>query len=327
MMTLLALPVMVDRGYDKPLATGTIAASGTLGILIPPSIMLVVMADLLSISAGTLFLAAVVPGLLLSALYLLYLGTRTALNPALAPPMAVHEAPEGVVAMVRMLLGGILPPLALIAVVLGSIFGGVATPTEASGIGAVGATVLAALKGKLSLATLRDVAERSALTGAMLFGLFVGATAFSYVFTLLGGHELIVAGVDAVGAGAWGVLIALMVTVFLLGFFFDWIEITLIVLPVFAPLIQQLDFAGHVPYPQLTVAWFAILVAVNLQTSFLTPPFGFALFYMKGVAPAGVRIQHIYRGIVPFVLLQLLGLAAVIAWPQIALWLPAKYGG
>ena len=327
MMTLLALPVMVDRGYDKPLATGTIAASGTLGILIPPSIMLVVMADLLSISAGTLFLAAVVPGLLLSALYLLYLGTRTALNPALAPPMAVHEAPEGVVAMVRMLLGGVLPPLALIAVVLGSIFGGVATPTEASGIGAVGATVLAALKGKLSLATLRDVAERSALTGAMLFGLFVGATAFSYVFTLLGGHELIVAGVDAVGAGAWGVLIALMITVFLLGFFFDWIEITLIVLPVFAPLIQQLDFAGHVPYPQLTVAWFAILVAVNLQTSFLTPPFGFALFYMKGVAPAGVRIQHIYRGIVPFVLLQILGLAAVMAWPQIALWLPAKYGG
>ena len=327
MMTLLALPVMVDRGYDKPLATGTIAASGTLGILIPPSIMLVVMADLLSISAGTLFLAAVVPGLLLSALYLLYLGTRTALNPALAPPMAVHEAPEGVVAMVRMLLGGVLPPLALIAVVLGSIFGGVATPTEASGIGAVGATVLAALKGKLSLATLRDVAERSALTGAMLFGLFVGATAFSYVFTLLGGHELIVAGVDAVGAGAWGVLIVLMITVFLLGFFFDWIEITLIVLPVFAPLIQQLDFAGHVPYPQLTVAWFAILVAVNLQTSFLTPPFGFALFYMKGVAPAGVRIQHIYRGIVPFVLLQILGLAAVMAWPQIALWLPAKYGG
>ena len=327
MMTLLALPVMVDRGYDKPLATGTIAASGTLGILIPPSIMLVVMADLLSISAGTLFLAAVVPGLLLSALYLLYLGTRTALNPALAPPMAVHEAPEGGVAMVRMLLGGVLPPLALIAVVLGSIFGGVATPTEASGIGAVGATVLAALKGKLSLATLRDVAERSALTGAMLFGLFVGATAFSYVFTLLGGHELIVAGVDAVGAGAWGVLIALMITVFLLGFFFDWIEITLIVLPVFAPLIQQLDFAGHVPYPQLTVAWFAILVAVNLQTSFLTPPFGFALFYMKGVAPAGVRIQHIYRGIVPFVLLQILGLAAVMAWPQIALWLPAKYGG
>ena len=327
MMTLLALPVMVDRGYDKPLATGTIAASGTLGILIPPSIMLVVMADLLSTSAGTLFLAAVVPGLLLSALYLLYLGTRTALNPALAPPMAVHEAPEGVVAMVRMLLGSVLPPLALIAVVLGSIFGGVATPTEASGIGAVGATVLAALKGKLSLATLRDVAERSALTGAMLFGLFVGATAFSYVFTLLGGHELIVAGVDAVGAGAWGVLIALMITVFLLGFFFDWIEITLIVLPVFAPLIQQLDFAGHVPYPQLTVAWFAILVAVNLQTSFLTPPFGFALFYMKGVAPAGVRIQHIYRGIVPFVLLQILGLAAVMAWPQIALWLPAKYAG
>ena len=327
MMTLLALPVMVDRGYDKPLATGTIAASGTLGILIPPSIMLVVMAELLSTSAGTLFLAAVVPGLLLSGLYLLYLGTRTALNPALAPPMAAREAPEGAMAMMRMLLGSVLPPLALIAAVLGSIFGGVATPTEASGIGAVGATLLAALKGKLSVATLRDVAERSALTGAMLFGLFVGATAFSYVFTLLGGHELIVAGVDAVGAGAWGVLIALMIAVFLLGFFFDWIEITLIVLPVFAPLIQQLDFAGHVPYPQLTVAWFAILVAVNLQTSFLTPPFGFALFYMKGVAPAGVRIQHIYRGIVPFVLLQILGLAAVMAWPEIALWLPAQYGG
>ena len=325
MITLLALPVMLERDYDSRLATGTIAASGTLGILIPPSIMLVVMGELLATSVGTLFLAALMPGLFLAALYLLYIMTRAAVTPELAPAMAREDAPESIGELLVLMIKSFLPPLALILLVLGSIFAGVATPTEASGIGAAGATLLALLNGKLTFATLRDVVERSALTGAMLFGIFVGATAFSFVFALLGGHDLIVHGVDAIGAGAWPVLILLMAVIFLLGFFFDWIEITLIVLPVFAPIIRLLDFGGHIPDAELVIPWFAVLVAVNLQTSFLTPPFGFALFYMKGVAPASVKIQQIYKGIIPFVLLQLAGLAAIMAWPEIALWLPAKF--
>lgn len=324
MMTLLALPVMVERGYDKRLASGTIAASGTLGILIPPSIMLVVMADLLSTSVGALFLAALVPGLLLSGLYLLYIGMIAALQPHKAPPMPKTEGPSGRLQLLKMVASGFLPPVLLMILVLGSIFGGYATPTEASGIGAAGALLLAGLSGRLDRRTLGLIIDRTGLTSAMLFGIFVGATAFSYVFALLGGHDLIIGFVASIGAGPWGVLFVLMALVFLLGFFFDWIEITLIILPVFAPVIRALDFAGHVPWPELTIPWFAILVAVNLQTSFLTPPFGFALFYMKGVAPKSVGILDIYRGVVPFILLQILGLALIAFWPEIALWLPAR---
>jgi tripartite ATP-independent transporter DctM subunit len=324
MMTLLALPVMVARGYDKPLATGTIAASGTLGILIPPSIMLVVMADLLGTSVRGLFIAALLPGLLLSALYLGYIATITMWQPALAPPMDKSEGPADWTSFAGMVLKSFVPPVMLILLVLGSVFGGYATPTEASGVGAAGALLLAALNRKLGLGTLMDTLDRSALTTSMLFGIFVGATAFSFVFALLGGHDLIVHGIDALGFGPWGVLLVLMLVVFTLGFFLDWIEITLIVLPIFAPVIAALDFGGHVPWPELTVTWFAVLMAINLQTSFLTPPFGFALFYMKGVAPAGVRLQDIYKGVVPFVALQLLGLLLVLIWPAIALWLPSR---
>ena len=225
------------------------------------------------------------------------------------------------------MLIAVLPPVLLILAVLGSIFAGITTPTEASGVGAIGASILAVAYRKLTLRKLVNVCIATFNTTAYIFAIFIGATVFSYVLRELGGDELIESMILSTGLGPEGTVLFILLIVFLLGFVLDWIEITLIVLPVFAPLIQQLDFAGHVPYPQLTVAWFAILVAVNLQTSFLTPPFGFALFYMKGVAPAGVRIQHIYRGIVPFVLLQILGLAAVMAWPQIALWLPATYGG
>jgi len=320
MMTLLALPVMLERGYDPALATGTIAASGTLGILLPPSIMLVVMADLLATSAGSLFMAAVGPSLFLAALYLGYIFIRTKRNPALAPAMGADEA-RGQLSP-GLIIKSFAPPILLIVAVLGSIFGGFATPTEASGVGAMGALLLAAAKGKLSFRSLQDVLERSALTTAMLFGLFVGATAFSYVFALLGGHDAIIHIMDVTGTGAWAVLVLLMIVVFILGFFFDWIEITLIILPVFAPIITKLDFGTHLPDPSMTVAWFAVLMAVNLQTSFLTPPFGFALFYMKGAAPKGVRLADIYRGIIPFVLLQLTGLIVLLLWPDLALWLP-----
>lgn len=322
MMTLMALPVMLERGYDRPLATGTIAASGTLGILLPPSIMLVVMADLLSTSAGGLFLAAVVPSLMLASLYMLYILARTSLNPSLAPALSTDTEDEPL--SLARIARSFVPPLLLIIAVLGSIFGGLATPTEASGVGAFGALLLARLRGELRYTVLRDVVEQSTLTTTMLFGLFVGATAFSYVFALLGGHDQILHIIEASGTGAWTVLLILMIAVFLLGFFFDWIEITLIILPVFAPIIAQLDFGDHLPDPGLTTMWFAILMAVNLQTSFLTPPFGFALFYMKGAAGDMVALKDIYKGIIPFVILQLVGLLAVLFWPEIALWLPAS---
>ena len=326
MLTLMALPIMSQRGYDLPLATGTIASAGTLGILIPPSIMLVVMGNLLSVPIGTLFFAALMPGLLLAVLYFAYIIIRTSIQPHLAPPLPVEEYEKYRGGIAVLVIRSVLPPLFLITLVLGSIFAGFATPTEASGVGAGGALLLAWVRRKLSRRILSEVVEQSALTGAMLFGIFVGATAFSYVFALLGGHDLIVQGIEAVNVGPWSVLLALMFVVFLLGFFFDWIQISLIVLPVFAPLVKALDFGSHMPYEGMTVIWFAILVAVNLQTSFLTPPFGFALFYMKGVAPKAVKMQHIYKGVLPFVLLQILGLAALLMWPQIALWLPHRYG-
>lgn len=323
MMTLMALPIMLQQGYDTRLSTGTIAASGTLGILIPPSIMLVIMADLLGRSVGTLFVAAVFPGLLLAGAYALYILGLCQLKPALAPKLSDDIGPQNLREFIVLILRGLVPPVFLILLVLGSIVLGWATPTEAAGVGAGGAILLALMKRSLNFKVLNEVVERSALTGAMLFFLFIGATAFSYVFRSLGGDDLIIGFVEGMGLGPWGILFILMVIVFLLGFFFDWIEITLIVLPVFAPIIELLDFGEHIAQKDI-VYWFAILIAVNLQTSFLTPPFGFALFYMKGVAPKEVKIQQIYRGIVPFVILQLIGLGLVMAFPEIAMWLPNK---
>lgn len=321
MMTLLALPVMLERDYNPSLATGTIAASGTLGILIPPSIMLVIMADLLSISVGTLFVAAVFPGLVLAGLYIAYLFIRTRLNPVLAPPLPAEMGPDSRRELMGMVLRSFLPPIFLIALVLGSIFAGVATPTEAAGVGALGSIILAGFNRRLSMEVLRDVARRTGLTCAMIFGIFIGATAFSYVFRSLGGDDLVHAFVEHIGLGSWGILFLMMGMVFLLGFFFDWVEITLIILPLFAPILGTLDFGDHVA-PELVIPWAAVLIAVNLQTSFLTPPFGFALFYLKGVAPPSIKIQMVYRGIIPFVLLQLIGLLVVIQFPGVALWLP-----
>jgi len=322
-MTLLALPPMLQRNYDPALATGTIASSGTLGILIPPSIMLVIMGNLLSISVGTLFMAAIIPGLMLAGLYMVYILTTATMNRDRAPAMPDEEGPEGFGELIMLMLKSFLPPLALIVMVLGSIFAGFATPTEASGVGAMGAVLLALFNGRLTLPVVKDVMERSALTGAMLFGIFVTATAFSFVFAFLGGHDLISQFVTGIGMGSWGILLILMLIVFMLGFFLDWIQITLIVLPIFAPIVGMLDFGEHVPAASL-LPWFAILVAVNLQTSFLTPPFGFALFYLKGVAPKSIKIQAIYKGVIPFVLIQLVGLGLIAVFPEIAMWLPDR---
>ncbi|MBV2360640.1 TRAP transporter large permease subunit [Thalassococcus sp. CAU 1522] len=355
MMSLLALPVMIERNYSHELATGTIAASGTLGILIPPSIMLVIMADLLSRSVGNLFVAAVFPGLMLAGLYIAYIVIRCSINPRLAPKLDADIGPTGGVEVFFMVLRSFLPPVILIGLVLGSILGGLATPTEAAGVGAMGAILLGLFNLVLLpslgvkpfiletpggqdfddhpvgggffaemrhyLKVVGEVMKSTAMTNGMIFGIFIGATLFSYIFRALGGDDLVIDLVEAMGFGPWGLLFFILALVFLLGFFFDWIEITLIVLPVFAPIIAQLDFGDHVAKFEVTY-WFAILLAVNLQTSFLTPPFGFALFYMKAVAPKEVKIQEIYRGIIPFVLLQLIGLAMVITFPDIALWLP-----
>ena len=395
MITLLALPTMLARGYSPALATGTIAASSTLGILIPPSIMLVLMANLMAISVGNLFIGAILPGLLLSGLYFLWIMTVATVKPSMAPSMELDELDLNptnssntflflgisVVALVtaylgvslglgddinwpllaflsifgaamwigkregNTLLGGILkgfvPPIFLIVMVLGSIFAGWATPTEAAGVGAFGALVLAWVNRTLSWDVLRQVIHRTSLTVAMIFFIFVGATAFSTVFRNVYGEDLIIEFIEHLQLSPWALLFMLMFTIFIMGFFFDFLEITLIILPVFTPIIQTLApaFASHLGMEDPTNAaqllkvqaqvtyWFAILVAVNLQTSFLTPPFGFALFYMKGVAPSTVKMQEIYRGIIPFVLLQVIGLALVIEFPALALWLPEQVFG
>ncbi len=329
MLTMIALPSMLERGYNKELAVGTIASAGTLGILIPPSIMLVIMGDLLSVSVGALFAAAVIPGLILAFLYLLYIGGISFLQPHKAPPLPDAVGPKTSAEFWRLIGKSFFPPVFLITLVLGSIFGGWATPTEAAGVGSLGALLLAWFNGTLDRRALRDVIERTGLTNAMVFFIVFGATLFSFVFRSLGGDDLIVELLATMGiTTGWEVLSFMLILTFVLGFFFDWIEITLIVLPVFAPVLHGVDFGPHIGEggPILFMTWFVIMMSVNLQTSFLTPPFGFTLFYMKGTVPPSINMGHIYRGIVPFVVLQLIGLLLILAFPQIALWLPRTVG-
>ena len=320
MMTALALPTMMKQGYSHALSCGTIAAAGTLGILIPPSIMLIVMADLMSVSVGNLFSAAIMPGLTLSALYLLFIFVAAKLKPSLAPPLPPEllNVPKG--QMAPLLWRAFFPPVFLIGTIKLSILLGWATPSEAGAVGAAGAIVLAGLWGRLNFKTMNAVCQSSARTISMVFFIIISATCFAFVYRQLGGDDIVEHLIKEAGLGSWGFVILVMAIVFFLGFFLDWIEITLIVLPVFAPLVKTLDFGAHVPQADI-VYWFVILLAVNLQTSFLTPPFGFALFYLKGIAPKEVKIQSIYLGIIPFVILQLIGLILVMLFPQLALWL------
>ncbi len=327
MLTLIALPTMLERGYSKELSVGTIASAGTLGILIPPSIMLVIMGDLMTISVGTLFTAAIVPGVLLALVYVIYIGILAAVRPDLAPPLEATAGPQSAGEFARLMLRSFLPPAFLIFVVLGSIFGGFATPTEAGGAGCAGALLLAAVNGRLNLRMLREVIDSAALTNALVFFIIFGATLFSFVFRALGGDDLVVEILAAAGiTTGWEILIFVMVLVFVMGFFFDWLEICLIVLPIFAPILKEIDFTPHIDANKHFLVWFVALIAVNLQTAFLTPPFGFALFYMKGAVPAGVTLSHIYRGIIPFVGLQVLALAICMIWPELILFLPRYVG-
>jgi tripartite ATP-independent transporter DctM subunit len=316
LLALLGLPPMLEARYAPSFAAGTVCAVGTLGILIPPSIMLVLMADRLAISVGDLFLGAVVPGLLLATLYIAFLVIWPALRPEIAP--APTDAEPVDLPLVFSVFRDIVPAAGLILAVLGSIFLGVATPTEASGVGAFGALLLAGTRGRLSRPVLGDVFRETSLTTGYLFGIFVGASAFALVLRGLGGDELIARALLGLPFGPSGVVISILVVTFLLGFFLDWIEITFIVLPLVAPVIVALGF---------DLIWFTVLFAVCLQTSFLTPPVGFALFYVKGVAPPEIDVRTLYVGILPFVGLQLLGLALIFMWPELATWLPTQAYG
>ncbi len=324
LLGVMSLPVMLKQNYDKPLALGTIAASGCLGILIPPSIMLVIMGDQLSIPILDLFMGAVFPGLILGILYIVYILVYCKIYPEKAPLAADHS--EVNLRDVVLALYDIIPPAGLILLVLGSIFMGIATVTEASGVGALGAVVIAVLYKRFNWNVLKDVVINTMNTAAYIFAIFVGATIFALVLRECGGDELIESALVGLGFGPHGLIIFVLVLVFFLGFFLDWIEISLIILPLLAPVIAGLDLQingfGVVDYPNLT--WFALLVAVTLQTSFLTPPVGFALFYLKGVCPPGVTLLDIYRGVIPFIILQLIALVLVFLFPEIVTWFPSK---
>ena len=315
LLALLGLPVMMKQGYDTAFAAGTVCAVGTLGILIPPSIMLVLMADRMSMSVGDLFLGAVFPGVLLGGLYILYILLYGWLRPEKAPA-AEHEPVDW--QAIWDLIRAILPPAFLILAVLGSIFFGLATPTEAAGVGAAGALLLATWKRTLGKGVHRQVIEETTRTTAFIFAVLLGATAFSLVLRGLGGDQLIERALLALPFDANGILICILIATFLLGFFLDWIELTLIILPLVSPVVINLGFDP---------VWFTVLFAVCLQTSFLTPPVGFAIFYLKGVAPPGVDVRTIYRGVVPFILLQVLGLAIIFYWQSLVTWLPAQAYG
>lgn len=312
LLTTISMPIMLENGYDKRLAAGVIASAGTLGILIPPSIMLIIMADQLALSVGELFMGAVVPGLMLGLAYLVYVVMAVSLKPELAPR---PENPDPLTAARLMkTVAAVLPPMGLILAVLGSIFLGIATPTEAAGIGALGASLLALANGRLSLSVLYEVARRTTLTTSFIFGIFIGATAFALIMRSLGGDEMIAGALHAIPFGNLGVVVTILVFAFIAGFFLDWLEITLIFLPHVGPVV-----VGDLGFDPI---WFVILFSVALQTSFITPPVGFSLFYLKGAAPDGITTPDIYRGIVPFVLIQLAIVILILLVPSIVTWLP-----
>ncbi|MFQ3195125.1 MAG: tripartite ATP-independent transporter DctM subunit [Colwellia sp.] len=312
LLSVIGIPMMMREGYSKELACGTVCSTGTLGILIPPSIMLVMMGDRIGISVGDLFLGALLPGLLLAGLYVAYILTQGFLRPHTAPVPA--DAEKVTLKIILNVFVAVLPTAALILSVLGSIFFGIATPTEASGVGALGATLLALSKGRLKVDVIRQVGRETTKTTGFIFALLLGATAFSLILRGLGGDEMIEEALLSLPFGPTGIVICILLVTFLLGFFLDWIELTLIILPLVAPVVAGLGF---------DLVWFTVLFAVCLQTSFLTPPVGFALFYLKGVAPKEINLGHIYRGVIPFIIIQLVGLSIVFYFESIVTWLPS----
>lgn len=314
-MGLISLPTMLRHGYDKSLATGVIAASGTLGQIIPPSIVLVVLGDQLGVPVGDLFIGSVIPGLLMAMVFALYVLVITQFSPSLAPPMPARDDGRSLGKELRQAAPLVLPPLTLIVLVLGSIFFGVATPTEAGAMGAVGAMVMAAWNGRLTLRTIRQVSEDTLSTTSMVMFILLGSTAFSLVFRGFDGDGLIADLLLRLPGQSVGFLIISMTTIFVLGFFIDFFEIAFIVVPLFAPVAKTL-------FGPEALVWYGVIIGANLQSSFLTPPFGFALFYLRSVAPPQVTTGHIYRGAIPFILLQMLVLVLIILFPQLVTALP-----
>ncbi len=308
-MGIIALPTMLKRHYLPQLACGTIAAAGTLGQIIPPSIILILLGDVMGVPVGRLFIGAVIPGALLVMLFLLYIGITAWLKPETAPALATTQDAS----LAKKVAFTLLPPLLLVLGVLGSIFFGVASPTESAAVGALGAMLLAAIHKKLTLENLQEAMRLTTRLTSMVFLILIGATAFGLVFRGMGGDGLVLDVMSNLPGGNWGFLAAAMLMIFLLGFFLDFLQICFIVVPILAPIASSLG---------IDLLWLAILIAINLQTSFLTPPFGFSLFYLKAVAPAQIGIQHIYQGVLPFVVLQLITIILLALFPQLILWLP-----
>ena len=332
-MGLISLPTMLNRGYHPAIATGTICSAGTLGQIIPPSIVLVMLADVLAnayqqaqlsmgifspktVSVGELFAGALVPGLLLVAAYLVFLILVAFFKPSLMPAADKDDSEQVGIGRLLLLASG---PLFLIAAVLGSIMAGLATPTEAAAVGAVGAMLLAAIRRRLNLETVRAVVHQTTLITAMVFMILIGASLFSLVFRGFGGDELITEFLSGLPGGEIGAMVVVMLLMFLLGFVLDFIEITFIVVPIVGPVLLAMGFDP---------VWLGVMMALNLQTSFLTPPFGFSLFYLRGVCPEEISTPTIYRGVIPFIAIQFLLLAVLAMWPGLVTWLPVKiFGG
>ncbi len=332
-MGLLSLPTMLKRGYNQALACGTICASGTLGQIIPPSIVLVLLGDVIgsaysqaqldqgvfnpkTVAVGDLFAGALLPGLGLAALYLLFLLLLAWLKPAWMPALPEGKAGDG--RLLRRVSKGLMPPLLLIVAVLGSILGGLATPTEAAAVGAVGALVLAVLRRQLNLTRLREVMQSTTRMSSMVFLILIGAALFSLVFRGFYGDEMVVEWLSDLPGGAFGEMAIVMAVMFALGFVLDFIEITFVVVPIVGPVLLGMG---------LDPVWLGVMIAMNLQTSFLTPPFGFSLFYLRGVAPPEISTGHIYLGVIPFIAIQLLMLGILAGWPALATWLPGQIYG
>jgi tripartite ATP-independent transporter DctM subunit len=303
MMSVIAMPLMINAGYSKSLASGTVAASGTLGQIIPPSIILIILGDVMSVSVGDLFLGAVLPGLTLVSLYVLYILIRAYFKPEIAPAIAVEDD----VSFIKT-LGAIVPPMLLMVAVLGSIFAGIASPTESAAFGVVGAILLSAYNGSLSRKMISYALMKTVTLSGMIFMILIGATAFSLVFNELGGTDVVLEFFSEDIGDVWVFIALSMLVIFILGFFIDFIEISFIIVPILVPVMEAFG---------IDPIWFAVLIALNLQASFLTPPLGLALFFLKGSSADLVTTMDIYRGIIPFILLQLLGLALVILFPDL----------
>jgi len=307
-MGLISLPVMLRYGYSKELASGVICASGTLGQIIPPSVVLVVLGDQLGVSVGDLYLGAFFPGLMLSGLYTIYVVAISILKPEMAPalPKEVRNIP--LKTLIKRVIFVMFPPLFLILLVLGSIFAGIATPTEAGALGAVGAMILAALNKRLTIENLKDTMNDTAKLTVMVVFLLIGSTVFSLVFRGVYGDVWIDNLLLNIPGGKWGLIFIANLVIFILGFFIDFFEIVFIVIPMIAPTAAKLG---------IDMVWFGVMIGMNLQASFLTPPFGFSIFYLRGVSPPELKTTHVYRGVIPFIIIQLIGLTIMIVYPEI----------